>query len=385
MKSQLWFVPFALSLAGCLFFLAISPEALHAQWTSPSAADPTVESGRVPQPSQAAELQTTILSGKVEMEGGTSPSFDTKVVLECGNQVVARANTSPKGDFSMQVSMSSDSAGPASQDASMHGAGGSWLNCDLYAESGNYRSERLNLTAEPAGGMIRVGTLLLHPIVQEQANADSRFTVSVASLAAPANAKKDFAKGQEKAKKGRWAEACEYFRRAVQVYPRFALAWLELGRAQVRQNNFIEAQQSFQQAADHDSTFIPAYVEMARVAARQQQWKTLAYATDRIVQLAPQASAEFWFLNSAANFNLGNIGGADSSAVRGLRLDAAHTVPQLEYLYGVILAREQNYKAAAEHIQAYLKLSPRAQDAQQAQNKLAIIEKLASGSKVAAR
>lgn len=382
MKSQLLLLPFALSLGCCLLLLAFSPQPLHAQWTSPAAADPTVAAGRVPQRSEAAELQTAILSGKVQLEGGAPPNFDTAVVLECGNQVVARANTSPKGDFSLQVSMPSDSTGPESQGASMQG---SWSNCDLYAESGNSRSERLNLTAEPAGGMIRVGTLLLHPLIQEQADADSRFTVSVASLAAPASAKKDFAKGQEKAKKGKWAEACEYFRRAVQVYPRFALAWLELGRAQIRQNNFSEAQQSFQQAADHDDTFIPAYVEMARVAARQQQWKTLAYATDRIVQLSPQSSAEFWFLNSAANFNLGNIGGAESSAVRGLRLDSRHTVPQLEYLYGVILAREQNYKAAMEHIQAYLKLAPHAPDAQEAQKKLEIIQKLASGNKVAAR
>ena len=166
----------------------------------------------------------------------------------------------------------------------------------------------------------------------------------------------------------------------MQVYPRFALAWLELGKAQIRQNDFAAAQQSFQQAATHDNDFTPAYIELAKMAVQQQNWKSLAYATDRIVQLSPQASAQLWFLNAAAHFNLGNIAGAESSAERGLRLDPKHQVPQLEYLYGVILAGQQKYSDAITHIKAYLQLSPRAGDAQQAQQKLALLEKLAAAA-----
>ena len=49
---------------------------------------------------------------------------------------------------------------------------------------------------------------------------------------------------------------------------------------------------------------------------------------------------------------------------RGIRLDSAHRLPQMEYLYGLILARNQKYESAADHLSAYLKLSPQAADAQ---------------------
>jgi tetratricopeptide (TPR) repeat protein len=88
----------------------------------------------------------------------------------------------------------------------------------------------------------------------------------------------------------------------------------------------------------------------------------------------------FWFLNAAAHFNMGDVSRAESSVTRGLRLDANHKVPQLEYLYGMVLAKQQNYEAAISHIKIYLQLAPKAADAQQAQQKLAAIEKQISVS-----
>jgi tetratricopeptide (TPR) repeat protein len=366
MKSRLRFLSVVL-LFLCFFLLHSQ---LHAQWQSPSVG--------VPQSSpDATETQTVVLSGKVAVEGSGDISFDTEVLLVCGSQERARTGTDSKGNFTIQINVPSDSQ-PQTSQAAIRQDSVSWNNCELYAESSGFRSEKVSLNAEPLNGIVRVGTITLHPVVQAQNAAEGTFTVSATSLAAPDSAKKAFAKGQEQARKGKWAEAVNYFRRAVQVYPRFALAWLELGKAQIHQNDFAEAQQSFQQAATHDNDFMPAYVELTKVAVQQQNWKSLAYATDRIVQLSPQASAQFWFLNAAAHFNLGNIAGAENSAERGLRLDSKHQVPQLEYLYGVILAGQQKYPDAITHIKAYLQMSPRAADAQQAQQKLALIEKMAA-------
>jgi tetratricopeptide (TPR) repeat protein len=204
------------------------------------------------------------------------------------------------------------------------------------------------------------------------------FTVSVASLSAPANAKKEFQKGQEQAKKGKWAAATDYFKRAVQAYPRYALAWLELGRVQTQQKNLVDAQQSFQQAANQDSRLLPAYIELAKLQADQKQWKALAETTAKMVQLAPDASAMFWFLDSAANYNLHEYARAESSAARGLRIDKGHRVPQLEYLYGLILGNRQDYRSAVQHIASYLQLAPRAGDAKNAQQVLTEFQRLGS-------
>lgn len=365
MKSRLWFS--GVLLISLTLFSHIQ---LLGQWQSSTVG--------VPQSStDTSETQTAVLSGKVQVEGGGETSFDTEVLLVCGGQERARTGTDSKGNFTIQISVPSD-AQPQTPQATIRRSSGSWNNCDLYAESSGFRSEKVSLAAEPLNGIVRVGTITLHPVVQSQNAAEGTFTVSATSLAAPEPAKKAFAKGQEQARKGKWAEAVNYFRRAVQAYPRFALAWLELGKAQVHQNDFADAQQSFQQAATHDNDFIPAYIELARVAVQRQDWKSLAYATDKIVQLSPQASAQFWFLNAAAHFNTGEVGGAQSSVERGLRLDSKHQVPQLEYLYGVILASQQNYSDAITHIKNYLQMSPRAADAKQAQQKLTAIEKLAA-------
>jgi tetratricopeptide (TPR) repeat protein len=259
-----------------------------------------------------------------------------------------------------------------------------WNACSLYAEAPGYQSSAISLAGQ-SSGVTSVGTITLSAISTDK-NSSEEFTVSVASLSAPPNAKKNFDKGQEQAKKGKWAAATDYFRRAVQAYPRYALAWLELGRVQMQQKNIVDAQQSFQQAANQDSRLLPAYVELAKLQADQKQWKALAETTGKMVQLAPDASAMFWFLDSAANYNLHEFTRAESSAARGLRLDKGHRFPQLEYLYGLILGTRQDYRSAVQHIASYLQLAPRAADVKTAQQVLTDFQRMvSSGAATAAQ
>jgi len=201
---------------------------------------------------------------------------------------------------------------------------------------------------------------------------DPRFTVSVTSLAAPDKAKKAFEKGEEEVRKGRFEAAASHLRRAVEMYPRYAIAWLELGRVRSRQSSFADAQQCFRQAVAQDSKLLDGYVELAYADAQQQDWTDLANVTDHLVQVAPASSPEYWFLNSAAYYNLDDIKRAETSITTGLRLDSGHQVAQMEYLYGLILGSKKEYKQAAEHVSTYLRLAPdNAPDREAAQNLLA--------------
>lgn len=312
-------------------------------------------------------------SGKVSVESGADIMKDTVVVLECGFGDRARTNVDSKGRFLLMLNDGSSSS-PDGAHSDGTSVSNDWAACTLHAEALGYQSSTLNLQSENSG-VSEVGTITLSPIGTQSGNSP---IVSVASLAAPDKAKKDFVKGQDQAKKGKWAAACDSFRKAIQSYPRYALAWLELGRAQLHQNNINDAQQSFITATTQDSRFLPAYVELAHLEAAQKQWKAMARTTANIVELAPDSSAALWFLDSAANFNLQNFQRAESSAERGLRLDAAHRVPQLEYLYALILASKQNYGSAVQHIKSYLQLSPAANDAGEAKSRLTEFEKLAS-------
>ena len=327
-------------------------------------------------PTSPADTRRLAVTGKVQVQDGGDVTKDTLVVLECGSKVRASSNVDMHGDFNLVV----DEARVADQPGgwgSSEIANPSLANCSVYAEAPGYRSTAASLAGEHGSGIVQVRTLVLQPVSTAQ-NATEDFTVSVASLAAPDKAKQQFARGQEQERKGKWAAASDYFRKAIQVYPRYALAWLELGRTQIRQNNFTEAQQSFQQAAAHDSKLLPAYFELARVQAEQKEWKALAETSGKLVELAPDSSPMFWFLDAVANYNLHVLARAETSATRGLRLDARHSVPQLEYLYGLILGTRADYPAAIQHIASYLKFVPNAADGQNAQNALSEFERLAS-------
>ncbi len=308
---------------------------------------------------------TAVLNGRVASEEGSPPDAPVEVVLECGGEVRARGYSAQKGNFSLTVRLETSTSAILAPRQQATIATGEWGTCELYSVLAGYRSERLRLSQSPTAGMQDAGTIMLHPV-----SPDRSFAVSVTSLAAPDKAKRALEKGQQQASKGKWSAACDYFKRARAVYPRYALAWLELGRAQVKQNSFAEAQHSFREAVTQDSRFIPGYDELARLALQQHQWKELAEVTDRIVQFSPDSTPEYWFLNSAANYNLGNVEKAGASIERALRLDPKRQLPQMEYLYGLILAGKQDYKSASEHLTTYLQLAPRANDADTARKAL---------------
>jgi tetratricopeptide (TPR) repeat protein len=311
------------------------------------------------------------LTGTVKVDGGSALPSGVTVVLRCGNEVRAHANATARGDFAITISQpDSDLQNPHLVDRAV--ASSSYLDCELDADSPGYTSEGVRMSNTPDRGMVQVGVILLHPMA-----SDHSFMISATSLAAPESAKKSFEKGQQQARKEKWAAACGYFEKAIQEYPRYALAWVELGWAQFRQNHFAEAQQSFQQAITQDSHFIDAYAGLAELALEQKQWKELKDATSRLVGFAPNRLPRYWFLNSAANYNLGNTDAAEASAVRGLHVDSGHQVPQLEFLYAMILAHRENYSAAVEHLQNYLRLAPHAGDVSLAQSRLAEFQKLA--------
>jgi tetratricopeptide (TPR) repeat protein len=208
-------------------------------------------------------------------------------------------------------------------------------------------------------------------------SGDPRFTVSVSSLATPDKARKAFDKGQQEERKGKLEAAYDHFKEAVATYPRYALAWLELGRLQAKQSSFVEAQESFRHAVTSDSSLTSGYVDFALVAAQQQNWQAVAEMTDTLVQRFPDSSPVYWFLNSAAYYNLGKMKEAQSSITRALRLDPQHQVPQVEYLYGLILGNKKDYKSATEHISSYLRLAPNSIDALPARQVLAAYQQRA--------
>ena len=352
-----------------LFFLCGSIP-VFAQFPDAAGSNPT-GNGRV-----SFSTDRVSIIGRVISEDGTAPPEQGEVVLKCGTTERARADLDSRGDFSLSVNVAQENATDPKfhdPDPTATNVVRDWGDYELQAQVRGYTSEALHLVGN-TDHLVQVGSIIVHPMAAGA--TPQKFTVSVGSLEAPEKAKKAFEKGEEQANKGKWASACDSFKRAIQEYPRYALAWLELGRVQAQQNSFVAAQQSFHEAVSKDSHLMEAYVELARVAVAQKEWKELADATEHLVEGSPNSNPQYWFLNGAANLNLGNLGQAENSALRGLRIDTKHGIPQLEYLYGLTLAMRGDYKNAAQHLATYLQLSPHSADAPTAQAKLAEIQKL---------
>jgi tetratricopeptide (TPR) repeat protein len=203
-------------------------------------------------------------------------------------------------------------------------------------------------------------------------------TVSATSAMAPKDAQKAYEKGRQKADKEKWEEAQQLFTKAVEIYPRYAVAWFDLGRLQLRSNDTGPARHSFEQSIAADPKYVNPYRGLAELDTRQQLWPDLVTVTNQLLALNPVNFPDAWLRNALGNYYLHNLAEAEKGARQGMKVDDQHQVPRLEYLLGVILAQKRDYQEAATHIQNYLKVATQPSDIDDAQKQLAEITRLSA-------
>ena len=347
--------------------------------------------------------RSLFLSGKVMVDDGTLLTDSVIIQSICKGRIRTEGYTDSKGHFSFEVNSLKErsaaggfagiqaidsSPSPLGRDQLDTGFGqtrlGSdrlkdyWRDCELRAELPGFTSPVVRLAGRLNDiGLTDVGTIMLHRMDQVQG-----FTISATSAGAPAKAKKEYEKGCEFEKKEKWDPALVSFQKAVELYPRYAIAWFEMGRVQVEKGNLEAARQSFRQSMSADSKIVGPYHELAKLALRDKQWQEVVDTTDAVLKLNPVNFPGDWFLNAAGNYYLQHLDAAETGTRRGLELDAQHRFPQLEYLLGAILAQKHDYAAALEHVRNYLRLAPHAADAETAQKQAEELERLSTKTSV---
>jgi Tfp pilus assembly protein PilF len=186
--------------------------------------------------------------------------------------------------------------------------------------------------------------------------------------------------GLEEAAHARFKGAMDALRKATAEAPEFSQAWLTLGMVQKATGDVAGARESFLKAASADANFAAPLIQLAALDVATQDWRSAAAYADKAIEINPSAFPHAYALSALANANLQNGDVALKSAQEGLRLDAAHNYPQLEYYMGMLLASRNDAAGAATHLQAYLELAPKGSDAESARN--AITKMQASGQHV---
>ena len=323
------------------------------------------------------------LSGRVMLEEGSAPPEQAAVQTVCKGRKHTEAYSDSHGNFSFQFG-TQGSATPGVdgrfQDAetsspdmsSRRNKFGEWSDCELQVSLAGYTSESISLAPRLSSnqggdlGVIRIRRLT---------HAEG-LTLSATTAMAPGGARTAYEKGLEHAQRKDWQKAKNEFQKAVEKFPRFAVAWFELGFASMQMGDAAGARQAWEQSIQADDKFIRPYLGLAGLAQHDQRWDELVRLTDHILSLDPTAYPTVWFYQAAANYYLHNFEAAERSALQGLRIDEHHQVSKLEFLLGAILIQKHAYQAASDHIQKYLQFATQPDEIEAAKKKLAEIAQL---------
>ncbi|HVW09622.1 MAG TPA: tetratricopeptide repeat protein [Bryobacteraceae bacterium] len=340
----------------------------------------------------AAPIQRPIfISGTVSTDDGSPLPGSVNIQAVCGSDRRIVTHTSGRGDFGFQWgdtfgifqdasqnSMSSAfSAAPAAGLGAgpmntSGGLGNPLVNCELQVDASGYLSSRAPLFNYDQLERIDVGTLIIHRITGEEGT-----TVSVLSMKAPRNAKKDFQKGTDQFRERKWADAQTSFRKAVTVYPQYADAWVSLGRTERQLGSQDAAREDFQKAMDLDKKLLGPWQELGYMASDQSKWEDAARYLDQAVKLDPMNSAMAWYFSAVADFNLRRFEAAERSIRSEIRLDQDKNA-RAKLLLGLILIARNDMSGGADALRAFLKAAPPGPDADLAKQQLTRAEGLAS-------
>jgi hypothetical protein len=338
------------------------------------------------------------LLGRVATDDGSNLPNDVKVERVCNAKVRQQVFASPAGDFSMQLGSVIDSALDASADGSSqsvlpgkfsqtgiprHDLDG----CELRAAISGFQSRSVSvMELDNTGKSLEVGTIVVHRSAKVEGT-----TLSAAAYRAPKDALSAYEKGLQAEKNGKLENAQRYLQKAVDIYPKYAHAWFELGSVLQKENQKEAARSAYTQATSSDAKFLPPYLSLALLAYEVANWKEVLGFTNSILDLDPFRNiagytieldsfsyGEAYFYNALANFQLKNFADSERSALKAEHL--LTRLPQVHLLLGEIFARRKNYDSAIAELRIYLDLDPHGQNAEEVRARLAVLQKENDGA-----
>jgi tetratricopeptide (TPR) repeat protein len=341
--------------------------------------------GQNQQQTQFPELSQTpiYLSGKVRLSDGSTPPDRVIIERVCNGVVRPEAYTDSKGNFSFQLGgrnaevFFDASVGneAISRDAGGFGSGRGiserdLAGCEIRGSLPGFQSESIMLGFRRALDNPDIGVISLHRLAKVEG-----YTFSITTALAPKDARKAYENGLNNMKKQKWPEAERELTKAVEGYPKYAIAWFELGLVYQQQKKLDDADHAYTESIKADSKFISPYAQLASVAVARQKWDDVVQYTSQTLKLNPYFSPNIYFYSAVANYNLQKAAVAEDHAREAAKLDTQHRIPKINHLLGIILAQKEDYTGAAENMQIYLKFSPNAPDVDVVKQQLADIEK----------
>jgi Tfp pilus assembly protein PilF len=168
--------------------------------------------------------------------------------------------------------------------------------------------------------------------------------------------------------------------KAVAAYPKFAIAWYQLGLVRQNRADIAGAIAAWKQSVRSDPKFVKPYESLTSLADRQGDWAESEKYSHAWIQLDPEDFPGAYVFNAVANAKLNKMEDAERAAREGLRVDKERKVARLSYVLGLILAQKREYGESAKYFRNYLELAPNANDAALVRQQLPQLEQAAARS-----
>jgi tetratricopeptide (TPR) repeat protein len=359
------------TLAALLALATLAPVAFFGQSVNPNASKALEQDVRNNSNGNRTgdQARPIYVSGQIALSDGTVPQGRVAIERVCTSHTYQEGYADAKGHFNVQLGISDSTMPDASFDSPTrfgdgtrvgNGSGESGtgqysvlLGCDLRAALPGYHSESIPLTGRRQVSNPDVGTILL----RRMEKVDGYSTSASISLA-PKDAKKAYEKAEDLLHKDKLADAQKELQHAVELYPKHAAAWYELGRVYEHGNQPAQARDAYLKAIDSDPNYVNPYERMYAMAVKENKWQEAADYSDKVLRLNPYEFATAYYFNALAHFQLKELDIAEKSgreAVKQTGKDAAAKAP---YILAIILANKGNLPEAAENFKAYLKVVP---------------------------
>jgi len=180
--------------------------------------------------------------------------------------------------------------------------------------------------------------------------------VSAVELNAPPKAKSEYEKGVEALAKGDLKNAAQRLEKAVEIYPKYGLAWSNLGLVRVRMKDEAGAREAWLKAIEADDKLPSAYLNLARLDLQDKKLQDAGAKIDKALHIDP-TNAEGLAMLSEQQLLSGEYDKAIATARKVHSMPHEH-LAQVHLICGDALQHQgKNAEALAEY-ELYLKEYP---------------------------
>lgn len=204
-------------------------------------------------------------------------------------------------------------------------------------------------------------------------NTSTQGSISAASLNIPSKAAQEFDKGLEAFNKKETDKAKIRFSKAVELYPRYAAAYNNLGVISMQAGNLLEGEDFFRKAVHADEHYAPPYLNLAKAIMPQNKNQEAIELLVKASSLDP-LNAEILSILAMLELQTGSHSKAAANARKAHNV-AHERFAVCHFIAGRALEAQNLPLQALEEYKMFLKEAPDSPSAPKVRSAMAALEK----------